>query len=237
MQTSTHLSFFPPEYYHRSANGWFHDLIAGRTMIPRPLQIVFGFGIAALVLGGPFVYQTYHNKHLRNIRIVKDGVLYRSAQLTIPGLQRMVHDYRIKTVVSLRFGEKANDQAEEKYCQENGINFVRIPPRSWTFNEDGEAPASIGLAKWREVMADEKNYPVLLHCFAGTHRTGAYVAVYRMDFEGWTNEQALHELRGLGYVTLDEDKDVFEYLSTYRPSPTPIVPVSRPKRSVDRKGF
>lgn len=200
-------------------------------MIPRPLQFVFGLSIAALVLGGPFVYQAYINKHLRNVRIVKDGVLYRSAQLSIPGLKRMVHDYGIKTVVCLRHGDKANDQAEESYCLSNGINFVRIPPRSWSPPAEGEeAPVTIGLAQFREVMKHEKNYPVLLHCFAGTHRTGAYVAVYRMEFEDWTNDQALTELRANGYVTLDEDKDVFEFLSGYQSKRTPVIPVSRPGR-------
>ena len=41
------------------------------------------------------------------------------------------------------------------------------------------------------VMADPGNYPVLVHCFAGIHRTGAYCAVYRMEFERWDNADAM----------------------------------------------
>ncbi len=198
-------------------------------MIPRPVQIAFGLTIAALVTVAPFYYQSYHSRQYRNVRVVKDGVLYRSAQLPIGGLQRLVNDYRIKTVVCLRNGDKANDQAEEKYCQANGIKFVRIPPRSWS-RDDGEAPVEEGLTDFRNVMKDAANFPVLLHCFAGTHRTGAYVAVYRMDFEGWSNERAMNELRGLGYVTLDGDTNVFGFLSSYRATPSTVTTVSWPKR-------
>jgi len=199
-------------------------------MIPRPLQIAFGVFIAAFVTLTPFLYRSYHNRTFRNVRVVKDGVLYRSAQLTIPGLQRLVYDYGIKTVVCLRNGAKPNDQAEEAYCKANSINFVRIAPRSWSLQDDGSAPVDVGLAMFRDVMKDEKNYPVLLHCFAGTHRTGAYTAVYRMDFEGWSNERAMNELRTLGYVTLDEDRNVFEFLSNYRAVPSRVTPVSWRRR-------
>ena len=199
-------------------------------MIPRPVQIAFGLSIAALMIGAPLYFQSYHSRQYRNVRVVKNGVLYRSAQLPVGGLQRLVNDYRIKTVVCLRNGDKANDQAEEKYCVANGIRFVRVPPRSWSRDDDGAAPVEEGLAAFREVMKDEANFPVLLHCFAGTHRTGAYVAVYRMDFGGWSNERAMNELRNLGYVTLDEDRNVFEFLSNYRATPSTVRTVSWPAR-------
>ena len=66
-------------------------------------------------------------------------------------------------------------------------------------------------------MDEKENYPVLVHCFAGAHRTGAYVAVYRMEYDGWSNEKAIAELRTCGYSTIDGDLDVNEFLSTYRP--------------------
>ncbi len=52
-----------------------------------------------------------------------------------------------------------------------------------------------GVRKFREVMSDPNNYPVLVHCTAGIHRTGAYCAIYRMEFEHWTNERAIDEVK------------------------------------------
>jgi protein tyrosine/serine phosphatase len=66
-------------------------------------------------------------------------------------------------------------------------------------------------------MDDPANFPVLVHCFAGIHRTGAYVAVYRMEHDRWTNAEALDELRAFGYRNLDDEWDVLGYLEQYRP--------------------
>jgi protein tyrosine/serine phosphatase len=67
-------------------------------------------------------------------------------------------------------------------------------------------------------MADPKNYPVLVHCFAGIHRTGAYTAIYRMEFEGWSNAKAIAEVKACGYTNLDDEWDILNYLERYRPA-------------------
>ena len=101
-------------------------------------------------------------------------------------------------MISLRDGDKVNDMEEEKYLAlGTDVKFVRIPPRAW-WASDGSIPAEIGLAEFRKVMADEVNYPVLVHCFAGIHRTGAFCAVRRMDHDGWTNQDAIKEMRSAG---------------------------------------
>ena len=68
------------------------------------------------------------------------------------------------------------------------------------------------------VMSDPRNYPVLVHCFGGVHRAGAYTALYRMEFERWTNEQALAEMKAMGYTTLDDEWDILGYLEQYVPT-------------------
>jgi hypothetical protein len=64
-------------------------------------------------------------------------------------------------------------------------------------------------------MRNPANHPVLVHCFAGIHRTGAFCAIYRMEFDHWTNAQAIREMRNLGYT--DDHMDVQAYLENYRP--------------------
>src|SRR5262249_3868570 len=141
-------------------------------------------GVLALVVA-PGVLARHQQAQTRNFRVVRAGVLYRSGQMSLAGLRRVVHDYAIKTVISLRGGVGAADWAEEEYCRKEGILFVRIPPRHW--GDAGTAPVEEGVRKFREVMADPRHHPVLVHCFAGVHRTGAYCAIYRMEFEGWDN--------------------------------------------------
>jgi tyrosine-protein phosphatase SIW14 len=185
-------------------------------MVPARLRLIFGFAIAAFLVAAPIWYHSRTLRDFRNFRIVDDGILYRSAQLTPAGLRRIVNDYRLKTIVCIRDGKADNDQAEEAYCQGVGIRFVRLAPRNWG-PIDGIVPADKELDRFFDVMDDKQNYPVLVHCFAGSHRTGAYVAVYRMEYDGWTNDQAIDELRTCGYKTFDGDLDVNEFLRSYRP--------------------
>jgi protein-tyrosine phosphatase len=49
------------------------------------------------------------------------------------------------------------------------------------------------------IMDDSRNYPVLIHCRAGLHRTGVMVALYRMEYEGWTLDEAIRELKLNGF--------------------------------------
>ena len=84
--------------------------------------------------------------------------------------------------------------------------------------------------KFRALLADPKNHPVLVHCFAGVHRTGAYAAIYRMEFERWSNARAIAELKACGYSNLDDEWDVLGYLEQYRPSWAPAPePTSHPE--------
>ena len=68
------------------------------------------------------------------------------------------------------------------------------------------------------LLDDERNYPVLIHCFAGLHRTGAFCAIYRMEYEHWTNDQAIAEMRACGYKDLEDEWDLLGYLESYRPT-------------------
>ena len=97
---------------------------------------------------------------------------------------------------------------------------MRLPPLAWEnqFNPKGPAPVEPNIRKFISVMRDAKNYPVLVHCFAGVHRTGAFTAIYRMEFEHWTHAEALAEMRACGYTTLDEEWDILGYLERYRPT-------------------
>jgi protein tyrosine/serine phosphatase len=186
----------------------------------RVVRFVFGFSIAALIVGGPLGYSRYWDKRMRNFRVVRAGVLYRSGQMSLTGLKQVIREYGIRTVVTLRDAADPRDPppdwAEEEYCKADDINYCRISPRSW-WSPDGSIPAERGVSKFRAVMDDPTNYPVLVHCFAGVHRSGAFCAVYRMEYERWSNADAIAELRAHGYRNLDDEWDLLEYLEKYEP--------------------
>jgi protein tyrosine/serine phosphatase len=71
-----------------------------------------------------------------------------------------------------------------------------------------------------QVVHDQKAFPrpILLHCFAGTHRTGIFQAIWRMEVDRWSNDRAIAELRQNGYDSLDIDADVKAFLEQYEPT-------------------
>jgi protein tyrosine/serine phosphatase len=192
--------------------------------MPRSVQFIFAGLIALLLVAVPYGYARYAYHNIRNFHVVRAGVLYRSGQMSVSGLARVVHDHGIKTVVSLRdahvAGDDPPDLEEEKWCRKEELNYFRLPPQPWEA-ADGSVPNEVTVVKFLEIMKNQANYPVLIHCFAGKHRTGALVAVYRMEFEHWSNERALSELEMYGYDNLQENLDVLRYLQNYKPSWTP----------------
>ncbi len=176
--------------------------------------------ILAAVVGLPWGVNAHREKNIRNFRVVEPGVLYRSGQMSLAGFEKMVTTYGIRTVVTLRDadveGDRPPDADEEALARKLDLRHVRIRPRAW-WSESGPAPVEAGVAQFLAAMDDPAHYPVLLHCFAGIHRTGSYVAVYRMEYDRWSNARALDELRAGGYDHLDDEWDVRGFLESYRP--------------------
>jgi tyrosine-protein phosphatase SIW14 len=187
----------------------------------RRIQTVSGVVITLLLIIGPVAYAFHVQAQMRNFAAVQEGVLYRSGQMSLAGLKQVIFDHGIRTVISLRDaavpGEPPPDRKEEKYCREMEIGYYRLPPREW-WAPSGPAPVEDNVRKFREVLANPDNYPVLVHCFAGIHRTGAYVAIFRMEHEHWSNAEALAEMKRWGYYNLDYEADVLGYLEQYSPT-------------------
>jgi tyrosine-protein phosphatase SIW14 len=183
--------------------------------------------LIAFLVAAPYGYARYRKANFRNFHVVEDGILCRSGQLSKAGLERAVHDYGIRTVITLREskspGDPQPDQDEEDFCLKEEIWYFRLPHRASTGSKtpwlktNGYAAVDPNVAKFLRIMDDAKYHPVLVHCTAGTHRTGAYVAIYRMEYERWSNADAIAELIARGYDDIVEQNDILGYLETYEP--------------------
>ena len=190
-----------------------------RPMLYR-LNWLLGLVVVAAIALSPLAYYNYRSTTLRGFRVVEDGVLYRSGQLSPKQLERVLNEYGIRTVITLR--EQRDETkpdptvAEEKYCHERGITYVKIPKHGWGDDEIPKADAAVDA--FLKAVNDPANQPVLVHCFAGIHRTGAHCALYRMEKNGWTRQEAMAEMKAFGYRHLDEEQDVLEYLERADPA-------------------
>lgn len=186
------------------------------------IRVVLGLLVACLLVGGPMAYSWHRHSEFRNFRVVEQGKVYRSGQMSAEALQRFIKEYQIRTVLSLRYPETPGglpkDWQEEEFCINNGIRYERIRPQSYQMDfEKFEIPANKPIAEFLKLMDDPSVYPVLIHCYAGKHRTGAFCSIYRMEYQRWSNQDAMTEQKAAGYVTLEDEKDIFAYMTMYQP--------------------
>jgi tyrosine-protein phosphatase SIW14 len=90
-------------------------------------------------------------------------------------------------------------------------------PRVWGADEQGEIPAEEAVKEFLKVMDERENYPVLVHCFAGIHRTGTMCAVFRMEFHHWPADRAINEMQQCGFEPADMVENIEVYLRDYTP--------------------
>jgi protein tyrosine/serine phosphatase len=109
----------------------------------------------------------------KNFGVVEAGQIYRSGQIAPSLIKKVLLNYNIKVIISL-----AGDSSEEEKQAAKEIGVERL-----IFSMRGNGTGSVAdyagavAAIYR---AQQENKPVLVHCAAGTHRTGGVIASYRL---------------------------------------------------------
>jgi protein tyrosine phosphatase (PTP) superfamily phosphohydrolase (DUF442 family) len=193
------------------------------------MRWALGLVILMMITVIPFFHFRSVYSHAKRFREVDPGHLYRSGQLNAEGFTDLLERQHIRTVVNVQEDIQDPDVPmsyldrstikESELCARLGVRYICIPSDTVSKRAaPGERPPAID--KFLQVMDDPANHPVLLHCKAGLHRTGVLSAVYRMEYNGWTRAEALHELKALGFGDLNctPDNDyVRGYILTFTP--------------------
>jgi protein tyrosine/serine phosphatase len=120
-----------------------------------------------------------------NFRVIAPG-LYRSSYPQYAHFEKL-QDLELKTIVTLVSHvpiEYAN------FISSNGINHHHIPIHPNKEDQPHTDPETVD--KVLSVMLDPANYPMLIHCNKGKHRTGCMTACFR-KVTGWTDEACIEE--------------------------------------------
>ncbi|WP_171478536.1 dual specificity protein phosphatase family protein [Acinetobacter ihumii] len=114
--------------------------------------------------------------------------LYRSEQPSQALLPQLTQQ-QIQTVINLR---SRNDDI--KVLDQQQFDLIHVPIHTWAIDRSDllQVMQHIQTAK-------QKQQKVLLHCYHGSDRTGASVAMYRIIFENWSIEDAVQEMKRGGY--------------------------------------
>ena len=98
----------------------------------------------------------------------------------------------IKTIVDLR--EDARDDARSA-TERAGMSYINLPMKEKSY------PQADTATRFLQIVNDEANWPVFVHCAGGRHRTGVMTAVYRMSVDGWGIDRAYQEMKRYDFST------------------------------------
>ena len=143
---------------------------------------------------------------MENFARLAAGV-YRSAQPR-PEAWPLLQQMGLRTVIGLR--SHHTDAAETKRV---GIEFVDLALRAGATGSS--APSEEDIRAFFDVVLDPKRRPVLFHCAQGKDRTGTMAALYRIEVDRWTPEEAVEEMRAFGYHGIY--KELVDFVRGYTP--------------------
>jgi len=137
--------------------------------------------------------------------------LYRGGQPDEAGIA-WLKSLGVKTVINLRHYHGDTEGARASAA---GLRYERIPLAS------SDAPERGQVARFLELVKDPTLRPLYVHCLHGVDRTGAMMAVYRMEMEGWSNAEAFAEMEYFEAHRIW--RDLRNFVRRYRPG-WPIKP-------------
>ncbi len=175
--------------------------------------------VSAIILIGTakYVYDTHIN---HNFESITEGKVYKSGVIPPDQLADYIKKYNIKSVIDLRFPgtqDLVNNPEipaeltaeKEAIAKLKGINYFN--------NGSDQVPNKKNLDTFSKIMDNKDNYPVLIHCHHGVGRAEMYSAIYRIEYENFTNEEARKKVRFLvKFSSFDEGTPKGEFLKAYQ---------------------
>lgn len=125
-----------------------------------------------------YLYWVYADD--RFLTVVENNV-FRTAEMSPDELVEFVDRHHVRTVIDFRTTVD-RVHAEEQALTSNGIRSINIPSEL--------VPSDEAVNSFLDVMGDVSNYPILFHCEHGIGRSSLFEAIYRIEFLGWSNEEA-----------------------------------------------
>ncbi len=174
--------------------------------------------LASLILlgVGKYVYDTNINY---NFKEVSENKVYRSGAIPPEKLPSYIEKHGIKTVIDLRFPGTDdlvnNPEVPEELLAEKEALDKMGNIQYYNIGSE-QIPDEETLNRFFEVMDDDLNYPVLIHCHHGEGRAVLFSTIYRMEYEGVPNEEARKNSRFfVKWGNFDHGSSKGEYVKQY----------------------
>ena len=181
-------------------------------------KIVISLIIIISLFVGKYVYDMNIN---HNFETITEGKVYKSGVIPPDEIESYVKKYNIKSIVDLRFPGTAdlvnNPEIPTELTAEKDA-IAKIKGVNYFNNGSDQVPTQENVNSFLKIMDNKANYPVLIHCYHGVGRAEMYSAIYRIEYENFTNEEARDGVRTLiKFSSFDDGKPKGEYLMHYKP--------------------
>jgi hypothetical protein len=143
--------------------------------------------------------------------VVVPGEIYRSGQISRSMLGQVIDRYHIGTIVDLNGYDPTDrdQQAEVAICRSKGVQHNVFPLKG-----NGTGPITRYADALEKVVHSQQNgIPALVHCYAGTQRTGGFVSFYRLLIRHERPEDVYAELVRYGWDS-GTDQVLLEYINS-----------------------
>jgi protein tyrosine phosphatase (PTP) superfamily phosphohydrolase (DUF442 family) len=173
-------------------------------------------------------YYVWHVHFNYRLEVISPNKVYKSALIAPDKIESFLIENKIKTVIDLLHPELNNalnpagqsnvdeeDKAIKAVNKKHKLSIKHVNIQS------DQVPTQENLNQFFKVLDDKANYPILIHCYHGTGRAQMYSALYRIEYEGWSNKDARDKTRviveALGYrSSFAEGKPKGDFLINYK---------------------
>jgi protein tyrosine phosphatase (PTP) superfamily phosphohydrolase (DUF442 family) len=114
-----------------------------------------------------------------------------------------------RSVLSLRTGNEGVDLVRERAVVEKSkMRYLNIPVIS-------SAPRPEQADEFIRLLKDKSNHPMLINC-ASANRVGAFMMIYRVLEQDWSEATALAEAEKIGMSSANLKKFAYDYIQQHK---------------------
>jgi tyrosine-protein phosphatase SIW14 len=143
--------------------------------------------LSALGMGLTFKPAVRENVIPKNFGVVEEGRVYRAGQVSPAAMRRLHERFGFRTVIDLGSFERESrgERRNQRIAESLGVTRYR-------FDLIGDATGNPNAyVQALRIMTDPANQPVLVHCGAGSERTGCAVLLFENLMHGVSLEEGL----------------------------------------------